>query len=155
MSYFEHLQLIESNDDLETIYANLKDCNVLHNILKEETMCTLDKRNTLMKKYFHLCPIHTIYFKTDDVIGSLSEQVKTTRPFFVYIPIEDQLRRQLGDPTVFSQYLQSGNNSELYSGLGRWAGDFFQSPEYQEILKTIDNSNPFPTLLLGLYRLVF
>ena len=152
---FEHTQSKESNEDVENMFDNLKNCNVLHTILKEESMCTLDRRNTLMKKYFDLCPIHTIHFKTDDILGSLSEQVKKTTPFFVYIPIEDQLRRQLGDSTVFNQYLQSENKCELYSGLGRWHGDFFQSAQYLELLKTIPNDSHFPTLFLGIYRSVF
>ena len=127
--------------------------NVLHRILIEESMNSREKRNTLMKQNFELCPIRWIWLE-DIEVGSLSTEPekKMKRSFYIYISPLDALTRYFGCSTVFSQFLESGKRCTKYDGLGLWHGDFFQSKDYKEVLKTCpENGSDLPPLCLDIY----
>ena len=80
-------------------------------IQKDEAMSTREKRNGQMAKYFDLCKIRNI-----NLYDNLPGEIKVS--LYVYMSPRDQLRRQLEDPGVFSQFLVSGQPNTLYDGLG-------------------------------------
>ena len=122
----------------------MKENNVLHIILREESLVTREKRNTLMKKYFDLCTVRNI---------KIGNEPGSKHSFFYYISPEEQLTRFLGDENVFEQYLASGKRNTMYDDYGEWYGDFYQSQAYQELLKTLpENSDPVPLIKLLIYR---
>ena len=134
------------------MYDVLKKKNPLHLILKEDSMSTRERRETLMKKYFELCNIRYIDI-VDDKVGSLiPEQVEKKHPFFAYTPPEELLTRYVWEASVFKQFLSSGKQCTKHDGLGIFHSDFFQSAAYEEILDTLNiDWCEFPPLLLGLY----
>ena len=131
---------------MDNVYCHVQDYNALHIILREEIMYTRGRRNTQMKKWFDLCSVRNIYL--GNVTGT------NIKSFYVYTPPNELLTRLFSDFVVFRDYIASGKPSEQYSHLGVWHGDFFQSPAYSEVLKTLPEDTETPPLCLSAYRYV-
>ena len=84
----------------EDIYSALKYKNALHLILKDDSMSSRERRNTLMKKHFQLCKIRTIW-KDDEVVGALCEQKTKKKIFFLYMSPVELLTRFFDGKTNF------------------------------------------------------
>ena len=87
---FEQLCNTTGTEELaDNICLHMEESNALHKILSEEKMSTKDRRDNLMSKMFHLCPVRNIPLHKKEP-GSVKKS------FYVYTSPEELLTRQLG-----------------------------------------------------------